>query len=293
MDDKQLHDIWEVELSLLEKLKSICEKYGLRYCASAGTLLGAVRHKGFIPWDDDIDISMMWSDYKVFMEVAPKECQYPFFYQCPYTEPEALAGASRLRRSDTTGFTKWEHENVGPEYDRGIFIDIFPMFYVPDLEEERIRQKEQVMFYWKAIRGHDALVFKEKTGMTSQAYDQYIPEYLEYCRSLNGSPFDIVKLKERYLEVCAWGNKRSKEVGGTSTKCHVRRSMWDTEWFESYIELPFENTTICCPSQYDKVLERHFGDWRTPVMGPSDHEMYAADAHIPWREFDLTAVENG
>ena len=290
MSDDKLHRIWEVELDILEKFKSICRKYGLTYAASAGTLLGAVRHKGFIPWDDDIDISMMWSDYKVFMEVAPLECQYPYFYQCLYTEPESLAGASRLRRSDTTGFTKWEYDNVGPEYDRGIFIDIFPMFYVPDSDEEKARQKEQVMFYWKAIRGHDAFQQKKKTGLANPSYDQYIPEYMEYCRSLGDEPFDIVRLKEKYLDVCAWGNKRAREVGGTSTKCHLRRSMWNTEWFESYIELPFEDTTICCPAAYDEVLTRHFGDWRTPVEGPSDHEMYAVDPETPWREFDMSKV---
>ena len=287
---ESLQRVWKVQLDLLEKLKEICKKYNLHYAASAGTLLGAVRHQGFIPWDDDIDISMMWSDYQKFMEVAPLECQYPYFYQCPSTEPEALAGASRLRRSDTTGFTKWEHENVGPDYDRGIFIDIFPMFYVPDSEEERSAQKEQVMFLWKAIRGHDALFYKQRTGISNPSYDQYIPEYQEYCRRIGTDQVDIAALKLQYLDACAWGNARSREVGGTSTKCHVRRSMWDTEWFESFIELPFENTTICCPAAYDQVLTRHFGDWRTPVQGASEHEMVVVDTQTPWRAYDYSSI---
>ena len=97
-----------------------------------------------------------WEDYKKFMEVAPDECEYPYFFQSFLTETDGEASASRLRRSDTTGFTKWEHENVGPDYDRGIFIDIFPLFNVPDSEEERRIQKESIMFFWKCIRGHDA-----------------------------------------------------------------------------------------------------------------------------------------
>ena len=78
--------IWNIELDLLEKLKSICKKYNLEYCASSGTLLGAARHKGFIPWDDDIDVFLMWADYKKLLEVAPKECQYPYFFQSFLTE---------------------------------------------------------------------------------------------------------------------------------------------------------------------------------------------------------------
>lgn len=136
-ENHSMQKIWDVELDLLEKFKSICEKYELNYFASCGTLLGAARHKGFIPWDDDIDVFLLWSDYKKLMERASAECDYPYFFQSIYTERDAMPSACRLRRSDTTGFTRWEYENVGPEYDRGVLIDIFPLFYVPDTDEDK------------------------------------------------------------------------------------------------------------------------------------------------------------
>ena len=77
MNKESLRKVWNVELDLLEKLKQICKKYDLNYCASSGTLLGAARHQGFIPWDDDIDLFLPWPDYKKLMEVAPGECHYP------------------------------------------------------------------------------------------------------------------------------------------------------------------------------------------------------------------------
>ena len=136
--------LWAVELSLFEKFKEICNKWNLTYYASDGTLLGAARHKGFIPWDDDMDFGMLWPDYKKLMEIAPKECDYPFVFQGIYSDPYSMVVGSRLRRSDTTGVTKWEYENIGPEHDLGVFIDIFPLFSVPDSEEERKNDQRKV-----------------------------------------------------------------------------------------------------------------------------------------------------
>ena len=178
----EMKKLWEVELSLLEKLKEICQKWNLTYYASDGTLLGAVRHKGFIPWDDDMDFFLMWPDYKKLMEVAPQECQYPFCFQGIYSDPNAMAVSSRLRRSDTTGFTKWEHENAEPGYDLGIFIDIFPLFFVPDSLQERAEQREKVMHLWRCIHGHDALIRLQRGDFVNEKYKSFIPEYLSLCR---------------------------------------------------------------------------------------------------------------
>jgi lipopolysaccharide cholinephosphotransferase len=285
--NNQLEKIWIVELSLLEKLKEICKKHDLTYYASCGTLLGTVRHKGFIPWDDDMDLFLLWPDYQKLMEVAPKECEYPYFFQSIYTEKDAMPSACRLRRSDTTGFTRWEDENVGPAYDRGIFIDIFPLFYVPDSDEDRAKQKKQVIGTWECIRGFDAIMQKKRGGHVNKEYESYIPKYLDFCernKIENPDEFNIVILKKAYLEACASEMNRTKELGATSSKCHQPNLMWNTEWYDHIVELPFENTTISCPADYEKVLEKQYGDWRTPVRGGALHEMVIIDAETPWRK---------
>ncbi len=285
-----LRKLQEVELSLLEKFKEICKKYDLTYYAACGTLLGAVRHKGFIPWDDDMDLLLPWQDYLRLLEIAPRECEHPFFFQSIYTERDAMANASRLRRSDTTGFTKWEYENVGPCYNLGVFIDIFPLFFVPDTIEERAAQKEKVMHAWRCIHGHDAYVQQKRGGFVNKQYESYIPEFKRLCE-IKGLSIDndITWLKEQYLKACVW-NKRTKEVGTTSSRCHKPTLMWDAKWFDRVVELPFENTTIICPAEYEKVLEKSYGNWRTPVRGSSDHEMAAIDTETPWRKFDISSI---
>lgn len=285
-----MNEIWTIELDLLEKFKSICKKYNLTYYASCGTLLGAIRHKGFIPWDDDIDIFLMWPDYKKLMQVAPAECNYPYFFQSIYTEEDSMANASRLRRSDTTGFTKWEYENVRPEYDKGIFIDIFPLFYVPDSAEEKAIQKERVMYYWEAIHGYDAIKQRRRGGKVNRVYENCIPTFAKCCGTTDIDKIDIVSLKEKYLDACAMISERTKEVGITSSRCHLPTLMWNTEWFDEIVELPFENTTIHCPKEYERILEKEYGDWRIPVENGSCHEIVGADINTPWKQYDYSKL---
>lgn len=273
-----MRKIWDVELDLLEKFKSICKKYDLSYCASSGTLLGAARHKGFIPWDDDIDVFLPWEDYKKLLELAPGECRDPYFFQSFLTEEEGEASASRLRRSDTTGFTLWEQENVGPDYNKGIFIDIFPLFNVPDSESERSIQKESIMFFWKCMRGHNAQIQLER-GRINKDYMQYIPYYRSVRKSMS-----VIDIKWAYLNACAMVDGNTREVGATSSRVHLPSLMWDSELYGSYIDLPFENTTIRCPAEYGKVLDKQYGNWRVPVMNGSRHEMVVIDTETPWKE---------
>ena len=275
-----INKVWKVELDLLEKFKTICKKNGLSYCASSGTLLGAVRHKGFIPWDDDIDLFLPWKDYKKLLEIAPSECQYPYCFQSFLTEKDGEASASRLRRSDTTGFTKWENDNVtNPDYDKGIFIDIFPLFNVPDTEDDKAKQKEQIMYYWKCIRGHDAFNQMAQGKEPNPDYVKYIHFYEQIKDEMT-----IEEIKWAYLNACDNKEERTKEVGATSSRVHLPSLMWDSELYDSFIELPFEDTTITCPKKYEKVLEKQYGDWRTPVENGARHEMVIIDPDTPWKD---------
>ena len=285
MENTNMSELWKVEVDLLEKFKQICAKHNLSYCASFGTLIGAARHKGFIPWDDDIDLFMKWTDYKRFLEIAPAECQYPYFLQCYLTEKDGEVNASKLRRSDTTGFTRWELNNAEPEYNKGIFIDIFPLFPIPDTEEERSIQKESIMFFWKCIRGHMACRQIESGRLPNEEYVKYIPYYKSISKTM-----DIIEIKNAYLNACAMVEEPTELVGTTSYRVHKPSAMWKSDLFDSFVELPFENTLIRCPEDYDKVLSKTYGDWQTPSLDGASHEMVVIDTNTPWRDFDMTSI---
>jgi len=128
---EKMKKVWNVELNNLVEFQRICKKLGLTYYAICGTLLGAIRHKGFIPWDDDIDVGMPRKDYELFLELAPKEIKPPFFLQTYKSERCFSSDLARLRNSNSTGYTLWQAFN---RTNKGIFIDIFPIDHEPDDE---------------------------------------------------------------------------------------------------------------------------------------------------------------
>ena len=122
----QMKKVWAVELDLLAEFDRVCKKYNISYSLDSGSLLGAIRHKGFIPWDDDIDIIITRPNYNKLLDIVLKNNEFkePYFFQCAYTDKNYIRGHAQLRNSDTTGILKSE-VNCDCVFNQGIFIDIF------------------------------------------------------------------------------------------------------------------------------------------------------------------------
>ncbi|MFQ7094387.1 MAG: LicD family protein [Ruminococcus sp.] len=110
-------------MDLLEQVKKICKNHGLKYFADSGTLIGAIRHKGYIPWDDDIDLVMMRNDYNKFMEYAKSELEFPYFLQTVYTDKDIMRAHAQLRNSKTTGYMPYEKIDL---IIKGFLLIYFP-----------------------------------------------------------------------------------------------------------------------------------------------------------------------
>ena len=114
--------IWAIELDLLIKFDKVCQKYGFKYWLAYGSLLGAVRHKGFIPWDDDLDVMMPREDYDSFIKLS-SEFENPYFLQTHETDKGYYYSFAKLRNSNTTAVSKMF---AFEKWNQGIFLDIFP-----------------------------------------------------------------------------------------------------------------------------------------------------------------------
>lgn len=133
--------LWAAQLDLLIEFDRVCKENEIKYSLDAGTLLGAVRHGGFIPWDDDIDVVMLREEYEKLNRIASDKFLNPYFWQTFKTDPDHGRGFARLRNSSTTYILHSEQNNKKPcfSHNQGVFIDVFIADAVPDNEIERIR----------------------------------------------------------------------------------------------------------------------------------------------------------
>jgi len=132
-----------IMLDMLVEFDALCKKYQLRYWLDSGTLLGAVRHRGFIPWDDDIDLSMPVEDYTRFLEIAAGELSDDIFLQTSQTDPAFKFDYIKLR-SNKAGIVEFHEKDKDLDYHQGVFVDIFPMLTIENTESNK-NMYEQTM----------------------------------------------------------------------------------------------------------------------------------------------------
>jgi len=151
INTNDIESLRKTQLRLLDAFDLICKKYELKYWLDFGTLLGAVRDGKFIPWDDDIDVSMPMEDYKKFLKIAENELPVDIFLQTPKTDPSFKQCFTKLRDCHSTFIEN--HEEQGTDYHQGIFIDIFPSVKYPRMPRlfRKILMRTTVRSYGKAF----------------------------------------------------------------------------------------------------------------------------------------------
>ena len=146
-DQKVLDRLHDLQLEMIQDLASVCDKYDLNYFAVFGTALGAERHKGFIPWDDDIDVGMLRKDYDIFLKVVEKELSDKYRILTPEIDSRYACNVTKLQRKGTVFISRLSDKM---ECEQCIFVDIFPFDCVaPDVRQAK---KQQLMtLFWDRL----------------------------------------------------------------------------------------------------------------------------------------------
>lgn len=264
---------WAAQLEVLQRVDDICQRHNIQYFADWGTLLGAIRHKGYIPWDDDLDIAMKRVDYMRFINIASKELPQEYAILSPIEFGDWKdwnQGMSRIVNSTTTpvrGENLRQHH--GFPYVAG--IDIFPLDYLPiDKEEEKLQLYMFRMIYALG-RNWNGLGLSEEEKMES------LKEIEVLCdiKFTDDKPYreQLILLSDRIASMYWDTGAEAKEIAVMGELVNKDTFRLPVSYYETAIRVPFENTTIPIPIEYEKVLVTYYGeDWRIPIRGTASHE---------------------
>lgn len=248
MDRETLRKVQLAQLEIAKEIKRVCEENDIRYFLADGSLLGAVRHQGFIPWDDDMDFGMLWPEYEKFLQIAPEKLGDQFFLQTWDTDdgyPYAFAKVLKLGTEYVEDiFLKGKKRNE-------LYVDIFPYYPFPVDAKLQKKQGRGVQLYKHILMVQsgmtpwtrpDSLFGKVKTGCM----------YLPFIIMAKIVSREYAKMK--YQEVLE--SSKGEEYNAFFPAGSSKYGKWTipSSCFDSYTDLPFEDTFFIAPANYDTYL---------------------------------------
>lgn len=239
-------------LDILKEIDRVCAKHKILYWLDGGSMLGAVRHHGFIPWDDDLDIQMFRDDYNRFLQIAPQELGENYFLQTEKTDPDYPLFFAKVRKNNT--FLD-EQQLDQFKIHKGIFVDIFPIDRMP---MGNLKIKQHRLYLWFLFR----LYFQtgKRTIPVSSVLSRPI---ISFClrhirlnkaklRNYINKIYTKYNLREQYRYTSSW------------TMSQKKNWLYKKEWHESFKKVQFEDMMVDIPVMYDEILTNQYGDYMTP-----------------------------
>ena len=237
--------IWAIELDLLLEIDRVCQKYGLRYYLFWGSLLGAIRHNGFVPWDDDTDVVMPRNDYEQLL-MHSEEFKSPYFLQTPFSDPTYYYAHAKLRNSNTSAI---DAPFLYQGFNMGIFVDIMPI----DKIDENNRSRELFNLI-SSINMQNSIAMRIGNPFLSERDKERVRQYK------GGDPLarynKLQKLSVRDKE----SNSDKLCVFAATTYGYDRDVFFEEDFYES-IEWGFLGYSFPIPKGYDRILRIAYGNY--------------------------------
>lgn len=257
-----------IAYGILEYFKYVCEKYDIFYTLSFGTVLGAVRHNGFIPWDDDIDVCVMRSDYTKLIDAFDTENSQQFKIVCTETDPKYSLPHMKVIDTRTELYQKGRRNN----YQLGIWIDVFALDNVPDNLDERKKYIDKLVKY------QNIWTFLEYKTSNKQLKLRSYPRVLYKQLRAFLYRFDSIKWARKLEELAKkYQDRDTEEVGVLSFLTYDRnKSIFTRDFIMKTTPHLFEQSEFPIPSDYDTYLKKIYGNYLElpPVEKRITHHNY-------------------
>lgn len=243
----KLEMIKKIEMEMLKEIDRICKKYEIRYFLVGGSLLGAVRHKGFIPWDDDLDIGMMRDDYEKFRKVAPGELNEKYAYQSYLNEPDSHYIFDKVRLKDTWFSTKFSNKF---DIENGLFIDILVYDKTSNSPAMQNWHIKWLLFWTQMIN----MVW---SGLKKAHFGYRVFKHIQWLVKIPS-----LNWYHKRLEHCLKKYDRNPKcvylLDGVGQ--NIRKGAFPASWFDELLMVPFEDMILPIPAGYDEYLRHWYGD---------------------------------
>lgn len=268
----QTEELKALELDVLRYIRSVCEKNSLRYYLMFGTLIGAVRHKGFIPWDDDVDIAMTRQDFMKLIELAEADRESPYKVVSLFNVKDF---AFPLAKMVDTRTQLVQYGAVGTHEKLGVYVDIFLIDAVPGDEKEfhayisRVKSAKRA-WYLSQRR------FMLRRGKAAK----------DICMALVSLPFKIrspYALAKKMDEIAAaYAQSDTNRAGVVLAVDKVTASILTREQWEDTVEVEFEGERFTAVACWDELLRRTYGDYMQ--LPPPEQRVSVHDFKAFWRK---------
>lgn len=269
-------DVRRVQLDLVEALDRVCHRHGLRYYLAYGTCLGAMRHGGFIPWDDDIDVLMPIADVLKLIEYQ-SELGARYFVQTKDTDPDHRTIAARLRDSETTAI-EWDTKDLS--VNKGIYVDVYPFYEAADNRFLRTLDILRSHLYKLLVNNRPPVHHGGAAALVSKA--------LLWLYRGKRRERAIARIERRLRSV------RGKEIldyyGQDVTLLNA--ITYPKEWFGTPRRVPFEDRMFDAPTEPEQYLSKRYGDWRTPPPEGARQTGFSYLVIDPYRSYRTYETED-
>lgn len=244
--DEELRQVQKIQQELICEVKRICKKCGIHYGMVGGTMLGAIRHKGYIPWDDDADIGFLRTEYEKFREACKTELNFEKYYMQDLRDTEGYRwGYGKLRRKNTA-FVRLNQEFM--PYEQGISIDLMPFDNVPDYKLARKIHFFRCFLYRK--------IFWSKVGSRTEKN----PFIRCLYKIMNCIPMEaVIKSYQRFID--SQQRRKTQLVRILTFPTPKGIYGYERSWYTNLSLYPFEDMMLPGAKDYDGYLRVKYGDY--------------------------------